>query len=108
MDRQSRIDEVYEAMSNVHDMDTSLTDFAKAAVECLGWRDVNESLPDIDDVVVCTNGKARWLDRRTASMRELKCMGHTATHWHPLADVSEVAALHAKSAQPSGAEVERG
>jgi hypothetical protein len=38
MECQMLIDEVYDAMSNIHDMDTSLTDFAKAAVECMAPR----------------------------------------------------------------------
>jgi hypothetical protein len=35
MTRQDLIDVAYEAISNVHDMDTTLTDFARAAVDAL-------------------------------------------------------------------------
>lgn len=35
MDRQELIDEVYDALSNAQDMDTTLTDYAKAAVKAI-------------------------------------------------------------------------
>ena len=78
----------YEAMDNIHDMDTTLHMYAKAAAKALGWRDITKEIPEIDDVVVCTDGTHRWLDKRTAHMPDMKWQGHTPTHWHPIADIT--------------------
>lgn len=87
MNIEDRTDLAWAAMDNVHDMDTSLTKYARAAAEGLGWIDLAKEKPDLDDVVVCTNGKARWLDQRIAGFDQLKWQEHVATHWHPLADL---------------------
>lgn len=89
MDIEGRSTMAWEAMDNISDMDTTLTQYAKAAAEGLGWRDLSKEIPELNDVVVCTNGKARWLDRRVAGFDELKWQEHIATHWHPLADLPQ-------------------
>lgn len=90
MNIEDRTELAWIAMDNVHDMDTSRTMYAKAAAEGLGWIDLKSEIPALDDVVVCTDGKARWLDKRMNGFEEremLKWDGHTATHWHPIADL---------------------
>ena len=57
----------------------------------LGWIEITKKLPDIEVVVVCTNGKARWLDKRTTYSLEMRWGGHTPTHWHPLAALPVIA-----------------
>jgi hypothetical protein len=90
MTPQDMTDLIWCAMDNRRDMDTSLTDYAKAATEAVGWREVTKEMPDINDVVVCTNGKARWLDKRIVGCDELKWQEHVATHWHPLLDLPPI------------------
>ena len=89
MNLEDRTELAWIAMDNIMDMDTSRTDFAKAAAEGLGWIALKEDIPALDDVVVCTDGKARWLDKRMSDFeeREMKWDGHIATHWHPIADL---------------------
>lgn len=87
MTPQDMTDRIWCAMDNRSDMDTSLTDYAKAAMEAVGWQDIKNEQPELNEVVVCTNGKARWLDRRIAGFDELKWQEHVATHWHPLLDL---------------------
>lgn len=90
MNIEDRTELAWIAMDGVHDMDTGLTDYAKAAAKGLGWIDITKEIPTIEDVVVCTDGKARWLDKRMQGFEEnemLKWGGHTATHWHSLADL---------------------
>lgn len=88
MDRQELIDEVRDAMCDVQDMDTQLRDYARAAVDHLGWRTTSKALPDFGDLVVCTDGEARWLDTRHKYAPDLKFWTsgkeHIATHWHPV------------------------
>jgi hypothetical protein len=75
------------AMDNIADMDVTLRMYARAAAKGLGWRDISKEIPAIDDVVVCTDGERRWLDKRTKYQPDMKWDGHTPTHWHPIADV---------------------
>lgn len=89
MNIADRTELAWIAMDNVHDLDTGRTQYAKAAAEGLGWIDLAKEKPDLDDVVVCTNGKARWLDKRIAGFDQLKWQEHVATHWHPLADLPD-------------------
>jgi hypothetical protein len=84
MNRDDAIELVYEAMDNKQDYDTTLHMYAAAAVDALGWHPLATTRPEIDQVVVCTNGKARWLDKRTAYSPDMKWDGHTPTHWHPI------------------------
>lgn len=78
----------WAAMDNISDMDTTLEQFAKAAAEGLGWRDLSIEIPIAGEIVVATDGKARWLDaRQPLDGFILKWQGHTATHWHPIADL---------------------
>jgi hypothetical protein len=51
------------------------------------WIKISDELPDIEVTVVCTNGKARWLDKRTSYAPDMKWSGHVPTHWHPIADL---------------------
>lgn len=87
MNIEDRTHLAWKAMDNISDMDTSLEEFAKAAAEGLGWRDLSKDVPIVGEVVVATNGKARWLDARTPWSFELKWQEHTATHWHPISDL---------------------
>lgn len=87
MNIEDRTEIVWVAMDNVSDMETSRTQYARAAAEALGWIELAKERPELDDVVVCTNGKARWLDKRIVGFDELKWQEHIATHWHPLADL---------------------
>jgi hypothetical protein len=77
----------WQAMDNISDMDVSLEQYAGAAAEGLGWRDLSKDVPIAGEVVVATDGIARWLDARTPWGFDLKWQGHTATHWHPIADL---------------------
>lgn len=87
MNIENRTELAWIAMDNVHDMDTSRTDYAKAAAEGLGWIEIAKELPEFEDVVVCTDGEARWLDKRMKYFQEMRWNGHTPTHWHPIADL---------------------
>lgn len=87
MNIEDRTELALIAMDNIVDYDTSRTDYAKSAAKALGWIDLKTDIPALDDVVACTDGKARWLDKRIAGFDELKWCGHVATHWHPLADI---------------------
>lgn len=87
MNRDDAIEIVYEAMDNIQDFDSTLHEFAEAAVKALGWHDLAKTIPEIDQVVVCTDGTHRWLDKRTAFMPDMKWQGHTPTHWHPVLEV---------------------
>jgi hypothetical protein len=49
-----------------------------------GWISVRDELPALDDTVVCTDGKHRWLDMRMAGFENLIWQGHLATHWHAI------------------------
>jgi len=49
-----------------------------------GWISVRDALPALDDTVVCTDGKHRWLDMRMAGFENLIWQGHLATHWHAI------------------------
>lgn len=85
MEREDAIEVVYEAMDRIQDMDTTLRMYAGAAVDALGWKPLAvTSMPDIDQVVVCTDGNARWLDKITDFDPKLKWDGHIATHWHAI------------------------
>lgn len=90
MNLDDRTELAWIAMDNVADMDTSRTDYAKAAAEGLGWIAISKELPALEDVVVCTDGIARWLDKRTEHFPFMKWNGHTPTHWHPLADLPSI------------------
>lgn len=87
MDRQILIDEFHDAMDNRNDMDVTLREFATAAVDCLGWRDLAKDKPDDRDMVIATNGKARWMDMWLKGAPFMKWQGHSATHWHPILDL---------------------
>lgn len=87
MNRDDAIELVYDAMDNIQDMDTTLHMYAAAAVKALGWYDITESLPELDQTVVCTDGKARWLDMRFAECPDMMWQGHTPTHWHPILEL---------------------
>lgn len=82
--RDDAIELVYDAMDNIQDMDTTLRMYATAAVKALGWYDITESLPELNQTVVCTDGKHRWLDMRFAECPDMMWEGHTPTHWHPI------------------------
>lgn len=94
MDRQDAIDRVYDAIGDVNDVDVTLTDFAKAAVNVLGWHALPE-LPEPKDVVVCTNGESRWLDQYDPdSIVTRPWLGdplrhEPPTHWHPILDLPQ-------------------
>jgi hypothetical protein len=59
----------------------------KKKPESLGWIEIAKALPAFEEVVVCTDGVARWLDKRTEHFLDMRWMGHAPTHWHPLADL---------------------
>lgn len=89
MDIDDAAEEAFVAMDNISDYDTNLHMYAKAAVKALGWRELAKELPDLEDVVVCTDGTARWLDMRTEHFPDMKWTGHTPTHWHPLLNLPQ-------------------
>lgn len=60
----------------------------------MGWVSVNDQLPGLNQCVVATNGKERWLDMRISIAGVelglgLGAGGHArvATHWHPIDDL---------------------
>lgn len=78
----------WQAMDNISDMDTTLEQFASAAAEGLGWRDLSKDVPIAGEIILATDGKHRWLDARQPwDEFKLTWQGHTATHWHPIADL---------------------
>lgn len=89
MNIEDRTELAWIAMDNIADIDTGRTQYAKAAADGLGWIELKKEIPALDDVIVCTDGKARWLDMRMSGFEEMemKWDGHTATHWHPIADL---------------------
>lgn len=91
MDRDLAIELVYEAMDNIQDYDTTLHMYAGAAVDALGWQSLAITLPEINQCVVCTDGKHRWLDMRTKYLPDMVWDGHTPTHWHPILGLPELA-----------------
>lgn len=101
MDRGVLMDDLADAMRDVQDMDTSFSDYARAAVKRFGWRDLSKEKPDEGDMVIATDGKRRWMDTWYASTPYLSWYGingsHVATHWHPVLDLPERNA-HAPSA----------
>lgn len=52
-----------------------------------GWQELADEVPEIERTVVCTDGKARWLDKVTDYSPTMKWDGHSPTHWHYIADV---------------------
>lgn len=91
MDRQTLIDEFRDAMDNFNDMDVTLSDFARAAVNCLGWRELANEKPEEGDMVIATDGKARWMDMWFSSILQMCWNGkHVATHWHPVLDLPAI------------------
>lgn len=52
-----------------------------------GWRDISKEIPEMDRVVVCTDGIHRWLDMRMLHFEEMTWQGHKPTHWHPIANL---------------------
>lgn len=93
MNIEDRTELAWIAMDNVQDMDTSRTQYAKAAADGLGWIEIAKELPALDDCVVCTDGVARWLDMRTEHLPKMRWQGHTPTHWHPIADLPVMRAV---------------
>lgn len=93
MNIEDRTHLAWLAMYNISDMDTTLGEFAKAAAEGLGWRDLSKDVPIAGEIVVATDGAARWLDMRTAYSFDMKWQGHTATHWHSIADLPVIPAV---------------
>lgn len=87
MDIDEAVEIVRDAMGNTQDYDTTFRTYAEAAVKVLGWRDISKEIPVIDDVVVCTDGKYRWLDKRTKYDATMKWQDHLPTHWHPIMDI---------------------
>jgi hypothetical protein len=87
MDAGILADEIADAMRDVQDMDTSLSDYARAAVKCFGWRRLATEKPDEGDTVIATDGQHRWMDKWMNAVPRMCWDGHTATHWHPLLDV---------------------
>ena len=95
MDRELLIQIAAAAMDNVHDMDTNTNDFAAAAVDALGWRTLDRDLPEPGDLIVLTDGEARWMekfypDSEMSWRRWTDTKPHIATHWHPLHELPEV------------------
>ena len=90
MNLEDRSHLAWQAMDNINDMDVSLEQYAEAAAIGLGWRDLLKDVPIAGEVVVATDGEARWLDMRTPYSFDMKWQGHTATHWHSIADLPSV------------------
>ena len=69
MNRQDLIDIAYEAISNAHDMDTTLTDFARAAVDALMpfMKTVDEPIKYAQECAVIAL-KAKGYERGDVSM----------------------------------------
>lgn len=87
MNRDDAIEIVFEAMDNKQDYDTTLHMYAAAAVDALGWQDIATTIPELNQIVVCTDGKHRWLDMRMAACPDMRWNGNTPTHWHPLLEL---------------------
>lgn len=64
-----------------------VVDWRRLKTAAKGWISISDELPPMDAVVVCTNGKARWLEARTSYCPDMNWHGHAPTHWHPLADL---------------------
>jgi hypothetical protein len=56
------------------------------AQTALGWRDLSKEKPDNGDMVIATDGKARWMDIYSTAMPQMTWSGdnrhHVATQWH--------------------------
>jgi hypothetical protein len=87
MNIEDRAHLALQEMDKIPDMSTIDRAYAKAAAEGLGWRDLSKDVPWFGEVVVATDGEARWLDMRTPHSFDMKWQGHTATHWHSIADL---------------------
>lgn len=88
MNRDDAIDIVQHALDNVHDMDTPWSVYAAAAVDALGWRSLADDPPDEDgELVIATDGKARWLAKWFSDYPDINFGNHKATHWHPVLDL---------------------
>lgn len=99
MNRDDLIDEFRDAMDNRADYDTSLRDYAAAAVDRLGWRDLQKEKPDNREMVIATDGKARWMDMwidihdgMTWASHVDRTL-HVATYWHPILDLPDASTL---------------
>lgn len=57
------------------------------ALSQMGWQKLPETAPEIDRVVVCTDGRRRWLDMVTDYSPKMKWDGHEPTHWHYVANL---------------------
>jgi hypothetical protein len=98
MNIEDAVEIAYEAMDNIQDYDTTLHMYARAAVDALGWQDIATTLPELNQTVVCTDGKARWLDMRFAERPDMQWQGHTPTHWHPILELP--ASISVKPTEP--------
>jgi len=67
-----------------------VVDWRRLKTASKGWISVRDELPAMNDTVVCTDGRRRWLDMRMPGLENLIWQGHLATHWHPLADLPAV------------------
>lgn len=92
---QVACDRVRDAMDRIQDSDTRISDLAIAATNALGWQDVTKCLPEKGDVVMCTDGKARWMDRYDpdSPIFDKPFLGTpmypnaVPTHWHPIQNI---------------------
>lgn len=88
MDRELMIQAVEAAMDNKRDMDTPWSTYAAAAVDALGWRSIADDPPDAGDLIILTDGDARWMTtahvRSDYFMRWQDTKPHVGTHWHPV------------------------
>lgn len=87
MNREDMIEAVVRAMDNVADIDTPWSKYAAVAVDALGWQDFNKTSPQTGGFVICTNGRARWVDKYSWAGRVPEFDGAKATHWHPVQEI---------------------
>lgn len=94
MDPGVLMDDIADAMRDVQDMDTSLSDYARAAIKRFGWRKLEKEKPDEGDMIIASDGTRRWMDIYYAAVGQLTwsdpASGNSrriATHWHPVLDL---------------------
>jgi hypothetical protein len=66
------------------------------------WHDLTADLerPMCGELVIATDGEARWMDMLIEGFDDMRWQGHIATHWHPVLDLPKPRKQAGPKAEP--------
>lgn len=53
------------------------------------WHSLDYDRPIDGQMVIATDGVARWMDMFLLSLDRMTWLGHTATHWHAVREIPD-------------------